>query len=226
MTDSVKGWIAYAGVLAGITYGVLRLAYIQFYFVIGVRPEEVGLGKTEILTQALVGPLTIASLTSLAMMAILLSAMCLTERSSPATVLRSHRRDILLYLGMVIVVTLTVVLAGLYLSGVEASRSLRSKGETLTAMYIPMGVVAVPVLEVQALPVRITWKDEEKEPKAFKESNGNCFVYLGQSNSTAVAYNVKSGSTLQFPISDTILRVDSFSEYLSSECTPSHILQL
>jgi hypothetical protein len=58
------------GALAAGTYGVLRLVYLHFYYVFSVAPEEVGLGKTELLSQALVGPilvLLIAAIVSLFM---------------------------------------------------------------------------------------------------------------------------------------------------------------
>ena len=45
------------GILAAISYAVLRLAYLQFYYNFMVAPEEVGLGQAELLTQSLVAPL-------------------------------------------------------------------------------------------------------------------------------------------------------------------------
>jgi hypothetical protein len=39
--------------LAAGTYAMLRLAYLQFYYAFDVAPEEVGLGRTELLSQAL-----------------------------------------------------------------------------------------------------------------------------------------------------------------------------
>jgi hypothetical protein len=54
--ERIKGWLSLAGVVAVVFYAVLRMAYVQFYLPFGLRPEDVGLGKTELLTQALVGP--------------------------------------------------------------------------------------------------------------------------------------------------------------------------
>ncbi|HKO84258.1 MAG TPA: hypothetical protein VJ140_06790 [Actinomycetota bacterium] len=45
------------GVLAAVSYAVLRVAYLQFYYSFMVSPEEVGLGQAELLTQSLVAPL-------------------------------------------------------------------------------------------------------------------------------------------------------------------------
>ena len=42
------------GVLAAVSYAVLRVAYLQFYYSFMVSPEEVGLGQAELLTQSLV----------------------------------------------------------------------------------------------------------------------------------------------------------------------------
>jgi hypothetical protein len=51
------------GILAAISYAVLRLAYLQFYYSFMVTPEEVGLGQAELLTQSLVAPLFLLVLT-------------------------------------------------------------------------------------------------------------------------------------------------------------------
>ena len=50
--DRLKGWLSLSEVFALIFYAVLRLAYLQFYVPFGLRPEDVGIGKTELLTQA------------------------------------------------------------------------------------------------------------------------------------------------------------------------------
>jgi hypothetical protein len=59
----IKNAAAVYGVIAAILYVILRLAYVQFYHKIGVSPEEVGLGRTELLSQALTGPVAIVVLT-------------------------------------------------------------------------------------------------------------------------------------------------------------------
>src|SRR5262245_35562964 len=41
---------------AAVMYAVVRLFYGQFYATLGATPEMVGLGRTELLTQALIGP--------------------------------------------------------------------------------------------------------------------------------------------------------------------------
>lgn len=42
--------------MAGVSYATLWLAYAQFYLQLGTTPEEAGIDKTDLLTQALVGP--------------------------------------------------------------------------------------------------------------------------------------------------------------------------
>lgn len=41
---------------ASFFYGVLWLAHAQFYLRLGTTPEEAGIDKTDLLSQALVGP--------------------------------------------------------------------------------------------------------------------------------------------------------------------------
>jgi membrane-associated HD superfamily phosphohydrolase len=59
-TDSLMGLLkniaAIAGITSAVVYAFLWLAYYQFYSNFAISPEEVGLGKTELLSQALVGP--------------------------------------------------------------------------------------------------------------------------------------------------------------------------
>src|SRR5215204_1133672 len=47
--------------MAGIAYVLLRLVYTHFYSRFAIEPEDVGLGRTETLTQALVGPALLAA---------------------------------------------------------------------------------------------------------------------------------------------------------------------
>ncbi len=48
-------WVAITGGLGLVLYGVLRLAYSMFYANLGLRPEDVGFGYAEILSQSLAG---------------------------------------------------------------------------------------------------------------------------------------------------------------------------
>ncbi len=54
-----EGWFATAGKFAAVTtailYGVLRQANAFFYAPLGVKPEEVGLGRADILAQSVTG---------------------------------------------------------------------------------------------------------------------------------------------------------------------------
>src|SRR5688572_27224624 len=63
--------IAAAG---GLAYGLLLIAYSQFYAPFGVSPEEVGITKTEVLTELLVGPVVLALLWTCGAAAILWGA--------------------------------------------------------------------------------------------------------------------------------------------------------
>jgi hypothetical protein len=42
-----------------VLYALLRLAYVQFYSPFGITPERAGLARTELLSQALIGPVVL-----------------------------------------------------------------------------------------------------------------------------------------------------------------------
>jgi hypothetical protein len=48
------------GLVSAFLYGVLYLAYNQYYSSFGISLEEVGIAKTDLLSEALVGPAAIA----------------------------------------------------------------------------------------------------------------------------------------------------------------------
>jgi hypothetical protein len=51
--------VAFSGAAAVTAYGALWVAYYQFYSRIQVSPEDVGIDKTDLLSQALVGPFSL-----------------------------------------------------------------------------------------------------------------------------------------------------------------------
>lgn len=53
---AIGALVGLGGVLAGVTHAALRLVYLQFYGPLGITPEEVGLGRTEMVLQTLAGP--------------------------------------------------------------------------------------------------------------------------------------------------------------------------
>ncbi|HEX9774710.1 MAG TPA: hypothetical protein VGB83_03910 [Actinomycetota bacterium] len=63
----------YTALLAGLSvvfYAALRMVYVSFYSRFGLVPEEVGLGKAEILAQAAAGPIVLVAFISLLVFAV------------------------------------------------------------------------------------------------------------------------------------------------------------
>jgi hypothetical protein len=72
MIEKLKQLIPVVGLVTGVFYGVLRLAYVQFYLHYGIAPEEVGIDKTDLLSQALVGPIVLVCLIMIYLLVLLL----------------------------------------------------------------------------------------------------------------------------------------------------------
>lgn len=56
LIDRYKQWLGLSTIAAAISYATLWLAYAQFYLRLGTTPEEAGIDKTDLLSQAVVGP--------------------------------------------------------------------------------------------------------------------------------------------------------------------------
>ncbi len=52
----LKNWTSLLGIVSALFYGLLWLAYYQFYSAFAITPDEAGFDKIELLSQALVGP--------------------------------------------------------------------------------------------------------------------------------------------------------------------------
>ena len=71
LLDQLKLFLAVFTALGVVAYGILRLAYLQFYSQFKAIPEEAGLGKAELLGQALVGPIVLALVVCVLIVAVL-----------------------------------------------------------------------------------------------------------------------------------------------------------
>jgi hypothetical protein len=227
MENKLTVWLAGLGVLATIVYGILRLAYLQFYYPFGIRPEDVGIDRTEILSQAIVGPVVIgfapAFVTLVGTTAVLLGWRVWRNRKPISReFLLSIRQELVLPSLLVFLLFIILGLTSTYISAVSLSNKVLDHGEAITNDYFTIGPYAVPDLEMQVLPVKAEWKDAGQMPADFSpRANGiDCFVYLGQSNNVAILYNVKTSMTFRVNLSDVTLRLDTYSYRLPDTCRP------
>jgi hypothetical protein len=71
----LKGIVPVLGVASAIFYGLLWLAYYQFYSYFGITSEEVGIGRVELLSRALIGPSVLVLTFPLLVIQLLLGAL-------------------------------------------------------------------------------------------------------------------------------------------------------
>lgn len=63
--NQLRGAALVVAVLAGASYVLLRLVYVQFYGAFNLRPEDVGLGQSQFFSQALAGPVLVVAFAAL-----------------------------------------------------------------------------------------------------------------------------------------------------------------
>lgn len=74
LQEQIRGAALAIGALAGASYVLLRLVYVQFYGVFNLRPEDVGLGQTQFFSQALAGPVLVVALATLIIVLVVTAA--------------------------------------------------------------------------------------------------------------------------------------------------------
>jgi hypothetical protein len=86
---------------------------------------------------------------------------------------------------------------------------------------VPLLGLTIPILEVQAYPATVTWKQSDSTPPIFKAGNSTCMMYLGKGSQTTVLYDVKNHRTVKFPTLDAIVEVDLRKPAVDRVCTPA-----
>jgi hypothetical protein len=233
-----KGLVPTLGVLTAVTYALLRGAYVQFYYGFNVTPEEVGLGKTELLSQALVGP-TLIFLTVLVLVTLfdflvttvevlgtslwgrILGRQDSAEQDDPSltsSLAKSVSGGRLLVIASFIIAYLVL---SLYSQAQSAVRDVVNRGVTITDVHAALGRFAIPLLNIVAYSATVEWKEKEKTPALIRE-RANCVLYLGKSNGTTIVYNVGSQKTIRFPSDDAVVSVEPTVVRLERGCYTRH----
>lgn len=182
----LKDSIAFVGLASAVFYGYLWLGYYQFYSYFGLVPEDTGLGRIELLSQALIGPVVMLSLgiPLLLILGVAIIIEILLVATISATLKSSHRsmhkvfvergRSSRVYLkrhGMVllrwsfaisIIISLVLFLFPWYERASEAGRAAVSEGKGSATYVRHLGSIEIPILQIRASPVDVNWKDNQK----------------------------------------------------------------
>jgi hypothetical protein len=232
IVEALKNAALILGVLAAIAYGVLRTAYVQYYQEFRVLPEQAGLGKSELLTQALVGPVILLAFMSLV-------ALLVAVASAAIWVGREHRKNELaprlnssegrlsakrkirhlfwpVLLGGVLFAVLVLAAALLYFANSSADRAIHNH-EALLGRYVGLGPYSIPLLDVRALPTDVEWVGSATAPTIITRA-GACMMYLGETTDTVLLWDAMDNRTITLPKEDVIVELRTPSSGLPLTC--------
>jgi hypothetical protein len=225
ITAILKNAAIIVGVLSAVAYGVLRIAYVQYYQEFRVLPEQAGLGKTELLTQALVGPVVLLALLSLLVLAgiFVVAFLGRSKNKTEGLLERSKRlaRDhFWRALEWCLAISVSVlVVALIWFANDSADKAIQGR-ESLLGRYVGWGPFTIPLLDVRALPTNVEWRGGGDTPSAIT-SAGPCMMYLGETADTVLLYDAKVGQTIMVSKPDVIVELRTHSSGLPEiECPP------
>ncbi len=194
-------------ILGVVLYGMLRLAYLFFYLRLRTTPEEVGYGYSRVLSESVVGAIELIVLVFVPLLLIGLGldwGVTIWRRRRPSRVPgaarnapRSHPLRRVAIRGFIASVVIVVVSLPVLASW---QGRLAQRGQTVRNVYF-IGIPYLPVLAVQAVPVRVSWVNPDSESE-IPLAGRRCLLYLGASNGTAVFYDVRSRESLRLPQSE------------------------
>jgi hypothetical protein len=224
------------GIVSAVLYGVLYLAYTQYYSSFGISLDEVGIAKTDLLSEALVGPAVMSlglaiywggfMLLFFALGALVLFLIPPLRRKSSEEDHGSSAKQIrqtmkeaakaLLYpsLGFGILMAISFI----FLAALSEDNRVQEDGARVRPVALEVLGLRVPLLDIQAYPASITWKDTNKVPPLFKPNSSGCMMYLGRGGDSTVLYDVNSHHTIRFPSSDAVVEVHLKEENVAKSC--------
>ena len=251
----IKTLLAVMTVVAAVTYGVLRLAYFRFYQHLGTTPEDVGIDRTLLLTQAVIGPalfvlwLGVAGFVlGLVLAAFLnggdtirLARAALGRASDETRRARAQLKETVKEgLGIAVGTGFGIALVGLIggaivtLSAITATASER--GEEVAEEAVAVNIItgegvgtwfgfefgdypSIPLLEIQAVPATVTWKDADRTDEGAYFSQ--CLLYLGDNGDFSVFYGTNTRQIVRVSTADIVLTLDGKAERLPADpCKP------
>ena len=204
-----------ASVGVAVAYVAVRLAYTSFYNTLGVAPEDLGLGKVDLLVRsagllalfALAGVLLLEVAAFVAMLVAVLMAAAQVffkrapedtrkpEQDTPAAGPRRRPAWAKRWwmagaaISVALVVVLIAVLAPLAARRVEQGKAYRD-------WTVPW----------RADPATVRWLHQ---PLAGDPLSGRCVMYLGQANGISVLYDVRSRRLVRIPSSEVVILIDT-----------------
>jgi hypothetical protein len=190
--------LASVGVAAA--YVALRFAYTRFYDTLGVAPEDLGLGKVDLLVRSaglvLASALTGVVLLELAVFVVFLivAAPVILKGTLDA---RPRLRRAWFTRGWKAgaVASVALVVALVTVGGPSVAR-LVEQGKAYRDWTVPW----------RADPATVTWL---RQPPAGDPLSGRCVMYLGQANGIAVLYDVGSRRVVRVPSSEVVILIET-----------------
>jgi hypothetical protein len=211
-----------------VSYAMLYIAYFQFYASFGLRPGDVGLTRVRLLQESTVA-LVVLPLGRL-MMHWRWVAAGLTVTGVAAVVALARRkcqgRVLLLRLVEVQVtaflLTLLILAIVGYVAMVYEARSLGAavggEGKLISGWVTNTRGLYLPNLDVQALPVDII-RPADAPPLKFQPE---CTLYLGQSDSYAVLFDVRQEKVIRLPLDGlTLVTYPGMKPYPGEQLPPA-----
>ena len=206
LEQAIRRYLPLFSVLGVVLYGILRLAYVFFYLQVRTTPEEVGYGYSRVLSESVVGALELTLLVSIAFAVLALAVFgaraLIGGRHADAGGSRDWLQSVRkLFLRCMMAAAAVVLLSLPVLAWWQGG--LARQGQAVRNVYF-IGIPYLPVLAVQAVPVRVSWVDSGSN-RQLDLSKRNCLMYLGQDDGTTVFYDVQSRESLRLPSSDIVV---------------------
>jgi hypothetical protein len=224
--------IPLVGLVGAALYGMLRLAYLFFYVLLRASPEEVGYGYSQVLADELIGAIELVFLVALIILipgAIMMLSLQLPRSvkklpkiwSGEKRLSQDDRLGLARWTVKVrrlavwsLAAAVPIVLVGLPILGwLEGQQA--ANGYTVRNVYLA-DFVALPVLAVEAVPARVSWVAESGASET-DIADRECLLYLGQSDGTAVFYDVQFKESIRLPEANIIITLQNYNS-VPTEC--------
>jgi hypothetical protein len=236
------------GALAAGIYALLRLAYLHFYYAFNVAPEEVGLGRAELLSQALIGPvlfvlLVIVSSILITVAYFLVEATAYLARRRFKSLRKLRRepdsdqvdpssddhvklptvptmvlRESLNMRRLPIFALMLIIVLTIGLF-TQAYHAADGVKKGYTITTVNYGIGRY---NLPVLNIVAWYATIEWKPAdkapSMLRDHPACIIYLGKANGTTVVYNVRTKATIRFSSGDAVIAVHPSVERLNASC--------
>jgi hypothetical protein len=107
----------------------------------------------------------------------------------------------------VLLIWIILALIFMFADASSAANQVKDDGKTVRPTTRGVLGITMPLLNIQAYPTNVMWKDSQKAPRPFVSGNTICMMYMGKDNNTTILYDVKNHRTVRFPSSDAVVEV-------------------